>query len=169
MSARESGAPEWMKVDQYKALVLTEGPQTVLASTGNLIFLLAGKLQSVALVVVAYHLDENYSKSHIRAVVSIRSFLIHNPVHLEIMYNSLADSAAFRSISWTWMMSACLFIRAKRVSNCYMHEKKKLPVCVSVCPDVRLILVLVWKKCLGFSVWYQRAPGWFSVEKWSWF
>ena len=124
MSARESGAPEWMKVDQYKALVLTEGPQTVLASTGNLIFLLAGKLQSVALVVVAYHLDENYSKSHIRAVVSIRSFLIHNPVHLEILYNSLADSAAFRSISWTWMMSACLFIRAKRVSNCYMQEKK---------------------------------------------
>ena len=31
-------------------------------------------------------------------------------------------------------------IRAKRVSNCYMQEKKNWPF---VCPDVRLILVLV--------------------------
>ena len=53
-------------------------------------------------------------------------------------------------------------IRAKRVSNCYTQKKK------SVCACVRLILVLVWKKYLGFSVgyvlcttyvctWYQRA------------
>ena len=40
-------------------------------------------------------------------------------------------------------------------------KKKKLTVCVDVCVDVRLILVLVWKNCLGFSVGYQRAPGWF--------
>ena len=40
-------------------------------------------------------------------------------------------------------------------------EKKKLTVCVDVCVDVWLILVLVWKNCLGFSVGYQRAPGWF--------
>ena len=33
--------------------------------------------------------------------------------------------------------------RAKRVSNCYMQRKKKLTVCVCVCPDVRLMLVLV--------------------------
>ena len=33
-------------------------------------------------------------------------------------------------------------------------RKKKLTVCVSVCPGVRLILVLVWKNCLGFSVGY---------------
>ena len=38
-------------------------------------------------------------------------------------------------------------------------KKKKLTVCVSGCPDVRLILVLVWKNCLGFIVGYQRAPG----------
>ena len=59
------------------------------------------------------------------------------------------------------------FVRAKRVSNCYMQEKKTDRVCV--CVDVRLIfvlvctyvcfLVLMWKNCLGFSVGYQRAPG----------
>ena len=54
MSARESGAPEGIKVEQYRALVLTESPQTVLASTGNLIFLTAVKSESVAIVVVAY-------------------------------------------------------------------------------------------------------------------
>ena len=54
MSARESGAPEGIKVEQYRALVLTESPQTVLASTGNLIFLTAVKSESVAMVVVAY-------------------------------------------------------------------------------------------------------------------
>ena len=32
-------------------------------------------------------------------------------------------------------------------------------MCVDVCPDVRIILVLVWKNCLCFSVGYQRAPG----------
>ena len=56
-------------------------------------------------------------------------------------------------------------IRAKRVSNCYMQEKKKLTVCVDVCVYVRLILVLVWKNCLGLSVGYQRAPGWFWFGK----
>ena len=34
---------------------------------------------------------------------------------------------------------------------------QKIRPCVSVC--VRLILVLVWKNCLGFSVGYQQAPG----------
>ena len=66
--------------------------------------------------------------------------------------------------------SACLYFlvyrfifRAKRVSNCYMQEKKTDRLCV--CPVVRLILILVWKNCLGFSVGYQRAPGWFSFGK----
>jgi len=81
MSARESGAPEGMKVEQYRALVLTESPQTVLSSAGNLIFLTAVKSASVAIVVVAYHLDENYSKYHICALVSLQSLLIHNPMH----------------------------------------------------------------------------------------
>ena len=39
--------------------------------------------------------------------------------------------------------------------------RKKKTDRLSGCPDVRLILVLVWKNCLGFSVGYQRAPGWF--------
>ena len=81
MSARESGAPEGMKVEQYRALVLTESPQTVLSSAGNLIFLTAVKSASVAIVVVAYHLDENYSKYHICALVSLQSLLIHKPMH----------------------------------------------------------------------------------------
>ena len=53
------------------------------------------------------------------------------------------------------------FIRAKRVSNCYMQEKKtdRLSVCLSGCSDN--LLVLVGKNCLGFSVGYERAPGWF--------
>ena len=38
-------------------------------------------------------------------------------------------------------------------------KKKKLTVCLSGCSDN--LLVLVWKNCLGFSVGYQRAPGWF--------
>ena len=29
-----------------------------------------------------------------------------------------------------------------------------MTVCLCVCPDVRLTLVLVWKNCLGFSVGY---------------
>ena len=34
-----------------------------------------------------------------------------------------------------------------------LHARiKKLTVCLDVCPDVRIILVLVWKNCLGFSV-----------------
>ena len=47
--------------------------------------------------------------------------------------------------------------------------KKKKTDRVCVCVNVRLILVLVctyvcflvlvWKKCLGFTVGYQRAPG----------
>ena len=109
MSARESGALQGMKVEQCRALVITQSPQTVLASTGNLIFLTAVKSESVAMVVVAYHL-ENYSESHIRSVVSTSSLPIHNPMRLEIKYNSLADSAAFGSILWTWMMSTCLVI-----------------------------------------------------------
>ena len=48
-------------------------------------------------------------------------------------------------------------LRAKRVSiaTCRKQKTDRL----SGCPDVRLILVLVWKNCLGFSVGYQRAPG----------
>ena len=53
----------------------------MLASTGNLIFLTAVKSASVAVVVVAYHLDENYSKYHICALVSLQSLLIHKPMH----------------------------------------------------------------------------------------
>ena len=64
MSARGSGSTEGVRVERYSALVITESPQTVLASTGNLIFVLAVKSQSVALVVVAHHVDENYSNSH---------------------------------------------------------------------------------------------------------
>ena len=129
MSARESGAPQGMKVEQYRALVITQSPQTVLASTGNLIFLTAVKSESVAMVVVAYHLDENYSKSHIRAVVSIRSLLIHNPMRLGIMYNSLADSAAFGSILWTWMMSTCLVIACLTFG--YVPLPRSILACVS--------------------------------------
>ena len=43
------------------------------------------------------------------------------------------------------------------IATCSKKKADRL----SGCPDVRLILVLVWKNCLGFSVGYQRAPGWF--------
>ena len=39
-------------------------------------------------------------------------------------------------------------IRLKRVSNCYIQEKN-----LSVCVDVRLILVLVWKTLILVLVW----------------
>ena len=54
-------------------------------------------------------------------------------------------------------LSTSKIIRAKRVSNCYIQEKKtdRLSVCT------HNLLVLVWKNCHGSSVGYQRAPGWF--------
>ena len=45
---------------------------------------------------------------------------------------------------------ATSFIRAKRVSNCHIQEKK---ICPSVCVDVRLMLVLVWKTLILVLVW----------------
>ena len=76
--------------------------------------------------------------------------------------------------TYSTIVSLALYgiIRAKRVSNCYIQEKKKMSVCV----DVRLILVLMWKKIVlvlawGTSerlvpakkkqnVWYHRALRW---------
>ena len=78
---RGNRAPEGIKFEQYRVLVITESPKTVLASTGKLIFLTAVKSESVAMVVAAYHLDENYSKSHICALVLLRSFLTRKPTH----------------------------------------------------------------------------------------
>ena len=54
-----------------------------------------------------------------------------------------------------------MIIRAKRVSNCYMQEKTKLTVCVSVCPDVRLILVLV----LGRQIVYGQNTVYICLSK----
>ena len=45
-----------------------------------------------------------------------------------------------------------IFIRAKRVSNCYMREKKTDRLCGCVCVDARLILVLV----LGRQIVYGQ-------------
>ena len=44
-------------------------------------------------------------------------------------------------------------------------RKKKLTVCVDVCVDVWLILVLVWKNCLGFSEGTSERLVGFSLEK----
>ena len=52
------------------------------------------------------------------------------------------------------------FIRAKRVSNCYIQEKK-LTVCVCVCVDVRLILVLV----LGRQIVYGQNTVYLCLSK----
>ena len=49
-------------------------------------------------------------------------------------------------------------IRAKRVSNCYMQEKKNWP---SVCPDVRLILVLA----LGRQIVYGQNTVYLCLSK----
>ena len=38
-------------------------------------------------------------------------------------------------------------------------QKRSLRVCPCAACTGRIILVLVWKNCLGFSVGYQRAPG----------
>ena len=56
------------------------------------------------------------------------------------------------------MKKADLFERSEfLIATCREKKTDRL----SGCPDVRLILVLVWKNCLGFSIGYQRAPGWF--------
>ena len=53
--------------------------------------------------------------------------------------------------TYSTIVSLALYgiIRAKRVSNCYIQEKKKMSVCV----DVRLILVLMWKKIVLVLAW----------------
>ena len=77
-------------------------------------------------------------------------------------------------IAWVFPFPACIFvitpcwgcpsvfrlfiIRAKRVSNCYMQEKKNWP---SVCPDVRLILVLV----LGRQIIYGQNTVYLCLSK----
>ena len=60
-----------------------------------------------------------------------------------------------------------IIIRAKRVSNCYIQEKKNWPS-VCVCVDVRLVLVLVWKNCLGFSVGYVLCASPYSSTSIMW-
>ena len=52
------------------------------------------------------------------------------------------------------------FIRAKRVSNCYMQEKKKTDR-LSVCLDVRLILVLL----LGRQIVYGQNTVFLCLSK----
>ena len=54
------------------------------------------------------------------------------------------------------------FIRAKRVSNCYIQEKKKTDrLCGCVCVDVRLILVLV----LGRQTVYGQNTVYLCLSK----
>ena len=45
------------------------------------------------------------------------------------------------------------------IATCKKKKTDRLSGCVSGCSDN--LLVLVCKNCLGFSVGYQRAPGWF--------
>ena len=87
------------------------------------------------------------------------------PRHNSVFFMFRRD-VSYHGITQVWYFQQAsdfpyiLLIRAKRVSNCYMQEKKNWPfVCLSGCSDN--LLVLVWKNCLGFSVGYQRAPGWF--------
>ena len=71
-------------------------------------------------------------------------------------------TAAGKPCSCCWAQRPYLgnvFIRAKRVSNCCMQEKKTDSL--SVCPDVRLILVLV----LGRQIVYGQNTVYLCLSK----
>ena len=44
-----------------------------------------------------------------------------------------------------------------------------MPVCPCAVCTCQIILVLVWKNCLGFSVGYQRAPGTSEKKRNAWY
>ena len=68
---------------------------------------------------------------------------MHKPVDAHVWRQLYLSAVARCSDSY------CIFIRAKRVSNCYMQEQKNWPSgCVSGCSDN--LLVLVWKKLSWF-------------------
>ena len=52
-----------------------------------------------------------------------------------------------------------LFYSSEREFLIDASHKKSLRVCPCAACTCQIILVLVWKNCLGFSVGYQRAPG----------
>ena len=57
----------------------------------------------------------------------------------------------------TWLF---LFERSEfLIATCKKKRTDRLSVCT------QNLLVLVWKNCLGSSVGYQRAPGWFQFGK----
>ena len=57
------------------------------------------------------------------------------------------------------ILKSDLFERSEfLIATCKKKKTDRLSVCLSGCSDN--LLVLVWKNCLGFSVGYQRAPGW---------
>ena len=80
---------------------------------------------------------------------------------VQIVWQRLQNTPITSCLVHTQLLYGILFERSEfLIATC----KKKRTDRLCVCPDVRLILVLVWKNCLGFSVGYQRAPG-TSVKK----
>ena len=63
---------------------------------------------------------------------------------------ALPSRAAAREVSYS-SVGFLGFIRAKRVSNCYMQEKKTDRLCGCVCVVVRLILVLVLRRQIVYG------------------
>ena len=128
--------------------------KAVLCACVRLISVLVGKKNCacVRLILVlvwgTYYAPDTY----------VPHFMIPGTYQVRMMYQIRMYHTCGCSINST---AVSLFVYSSEVSFQLLHaRKKKLTVCVSVCPDVRLILVLVWKNCLGFSVGYQRAPGW---------
>ena len=73
-----------------------------------------------------------------------------HPPQLLLLLQSLLWLRPFLAVLLLIYMVAYEVIRAKRVSNCYIQEKN---ICPSVCVDVRLILILVWKTLILVLVW----------------
>ena len=75
---------------------------------------------------------------------------------------ALPSRAAAREVSYS-SVGFLGFIRAKRVSNCYMQEKKTDRLCGCVCVVVRLILVLV----LGRQIVYGQNMVYLCLSKYT--
>ena len=72
-------------------------------------------------------------------------------IRTRLMYHA-ACKVEFQPFKRLYSADVFQVIRARRVSNCYIQEKKTDRLCGCVCVDVRLILVLV----LGRQIVYGQ-------------
>ena len=112
-------------------------------------FIRSQKTHHVWYVHTKYIYNGNYQKQdylvhfHWKSYNSQIKWKSHHTTHIRLgewtSYLFLKDNGTDTTeFGYVWMVFNCVFIRAKRVSNCYIPPQKKV-----LCSCVRLILVLV--------------------------